>query len=401
MSNPVLKLGSVDSGARPGNVRDFFKRYHEAAMLSQDKFRGEVDHEWIAFTNVSGGAVKAFQTTMRDFGFYPKGPIDGIFGYRTLGAARLFQEYVRSIEGHTEIGVPDGAVGPKTYTHIDRWKAANHKADWVKYSPTAPSDEFKLWLGLLDKIKAQGATNKALELLNSYSGATDTRKIAEWDFSADKTHLIGIRRKEWLSTGVRQNDDVFVLLVNGFAFKFMGSTDPNQKMGSRPDEPFIIKGQHVYRFGWHKMSDAKRVYRAWKPAGSGVLVFRDVDNDNALTAKDIQRGLQPNLSINIHWSGIGTTNWSAGCQVISGKSYMNHHGQDVDCSAFASRGYSGLGGQTRGAYNVLLDLVTIYADVFATTGDKLYYTLIYEDDLDLEPKIGALKAMEMLQTMRE
>lgn len=394
----VLRIGSVDPGKTPGDQRGFFGKYHEQPMLAQGQFRDEPDSVWQPFTDVSG--VAELQTNLQNFGFMPRGPVDGIFGYRTLSAARLFQEYVRTMEGQTAIGAPDGIIGPGTLAHVDRWKANGLQAEWANHSPGSPTPDFSNWLNLLNQVKAKGATNKALQLLDRYSGRTDTRQIAEWDFSPDKMHLVGIRRKEWMSSEKRDNDDIFVLLVNGLAFKFFGSTDPSQSLASRSDEPFIVKGQHIYRFGWHKMSDPKRVYRAFKPAGAGVLAFRDVDNDNALTEADIAQGLQANPSINIHWSGIGTSNWSAGCQVISGKAYINHAGQVVDCCQWAAPSYGQLGRQTRGAYNVLLDLITVYANDFSITGDKLHYTLIYEEDLDLEPAIGAMSAVMMLQQMR-
>lgn len=92
--------------------------------------------------------------------------------------------------------------------------------------------------------------------------------------------------------------------------------------------------------------------------------------------------------INIHWSGIGTTNWSAGCQVIEGRRYLNHRGVVVDCTAFASPGYAGLGSKTRGAFNVLLDVITMFAPSNAISGTRVNYTLLHERDLDLAVSVN-------------
>ena len=66
-----------------------------------------------------------------------------------------------------------------------------------------------------------------------------------------------------------------------------------------------------------------------------------------------------------------------------------------------SPGYSGLAsGKTRGAYDVLLDFVTVFSDDMTTGGSKLLYTLVYERDLDRVPdnvpKIDFNKLVERL-----
>jgi hypothetical protein len=170
-------------------------------------------------------------------------------------------------------------------------------------------------------------------------------------------------------------------------------------MASRPDEPFIVRGQHQYRFGWHKLSELdKKVYRAFKPATRGVLVFRDVNNDDALTEEDFRHGVQPNPTVNIHWSGNSTSNWSAGCQVICGKSYINHHDQVIDCTPFSANNYGELGSKSMGAYSIAADLITI----FAHRGEQAaLYTLLKEEDLELEPSMGAAYAEKVLNRLLE
>lgn len=384
----VLKLGKFDEGAGPTSWTAWFRQWHADAMPADGRFRGEADGEWISPAARPGGAVRELQSRLQRIGFLPHAEPDGIFDYRTKSAARLFQEYVRSVEGHGDIGAPDGAVGPKTLGDLERWERDGLRPYWAAATSAAPTAEFRTWLKALELFKAANGAEpiaKSVELAEAYAGSCDTCKVDDWQFAADDIHLLGIRREEWKKTEERQNDDLFVLLSNGVAFKFFGSTDPSARMAERADEPFIVRGQHRYRFGWHKQSDRNRVYRALRPAGPGVLVCRDFERDDALTDADLAGGLEPNDTINVHWSGTGTSNWSAGCQVIAGSRYIDGEGRKVDCAAFAARTYTELNAKTRGAYNVLIDLLTVSAPKpWTRSGSIIHYFLVYEKDLDLD-----------------
>lgn len=61
-------------------------------MKHKVEFRGEKNAEWLKFAKVPGDEVRALQTFFKEAGFQPEGDINGIFGYRTISAARLFQE---------------------------------------------------------------------------------------------------------------------------------------------------------------------------------------------------------------------------------------------------------------------------------------------------------------------
>ena len=301
---------------------------------------------------------------------------------------------MRSVENNDSLGSPDAVVGPKTHGHLDRWRDESLEADWAGVSSDNPTSRYEDWMRLLEKIKARylQSPSPVLKKVQASQGGSDTRSVGDWDFSPEHIHLIGIRRGAGASWKIRINNDVFVLLVNGLVFMFFGSTDPTPQ-GTRSERPpFLVPGQHLYRFGWHKISSPKKVYRAFRPARHGVLILRDVPGStrDALDAADLEAGtLKNNLTINIHWSGKHTSNWSAGCQVISGGGYINHHDDLVDCWTHAAATYSQLPGQTRGAYNVLLDLITVFSeDTRVRNGDLLHYTLINERDLELEPAIG-------------
>ena len=333
-------------------------------------------------------SIAAVQQVLKSIGFFPGGEVDGICGYRTQSAIRLFQEYVRSVEKAADL-VPDGQCGPVTLAHLQRWMNGNIKSEWTKimesYSTSAQT-EHNDWLALLEKVKQQYLANpsKMLQKVNAYPNATSTRKVAQWDFKTQaNVHLIGVRR-----AGFRGKfEDIFVLLLNGLVFKFQGSTDP----GATDDPsgfPFLVQGQHDYHFGWHK-----RTYLALRPQ-SEVLVIRS--KADQLTDADLNNPLEANGTINVHWGGPGmakdVTNWSEGCQVINGTVYFNASNDLINCSAFAAvTSTQPLTDptKTRGAYNVLRDLVSTLASDQST---GLQYMLLVESDLDLNPMLRQVLA---------
>jgi hypothetical protein len=323
-------------------------------------------------------SIADVQRGLASLGFFPGGNADGICGYRTLSAIRLFQEYLRSYENQDV--VPDGKFGPRTAAHLQRWLSSGQRPDF-RQTP----GEYEAWLALLERVKQNyiAEPGPLTQKVNAFTGANDTLKPAEWDTSGPgNIHLIGVRRSEFNN----KFDDIFVLLMKGLVFKFQGSTEPGHS--SHPEgPPFLVPGQHKYHFGWHQRS-----YLALRPLGPGVLVIRG-GADGKLDLADIDKPLTPNATINIHWGGRGmagdVNNWSEGCQVINGSVYLNPAGQIVGCQAFAAvrsgEPQTPGSGKTRGAYNLLLDLVT------ALSGDMpnntVRYTLLKEGDLALAPDL--------------
>jgi len=161
---------------------------------------------------------------------------------------------------------------------------------------------------------------------------------------------------------------------------------------SRAWEPYLIAGQHLYHYSWHKVSKQYKTYRAFRPAKHGVIIIRDKKGDDALTLKYIKAGLEKKTAsdINIHWSGLGGYNFSAGCQVIAGSSYLNDTGKVQDCKKFAAEGYNDLGKpskqskrRTKGAYNLLTDLTLVYGrNTSWSLCPPLRYTLFSASDLE-------------------
>jgi hypothetical protein len=407
----MIALGAYDANVGRETLNDYIERANALTGVEgwAGKLRGDKDGEWVDFQELSGSPMTVVdaQRFLKSAGFFPFGKEDGICGYRTASAIRLFQEYLRTVEGNSQIGFPDGKMGPVTISQANRWKTNSLKADWTRFSAASPSEEYAGWMSLLERVKEKYVTTPNLMLgkVNAFPKPSDTVKVENWAFEPDKIHLIGIRRNVTeveANPGDRKFDDAFVLLIRGVAFKFMGSTDPG--LTENVDGlPFLTQGQHLYRFGWHKLSDMKRVYHALKPLSSGVLVVRS--KDTVLNEADIARGLERNNTINVHWGGEGLRsigNWSVGCQVIVGKGYINQRDADVNCSEFAAASYSDLGQknakgvyQTKGAYSVLEDLVAALSGA-GEDDNVLRYMLIYEEDLALRPELGAGKAKEIV-----
>ena len=391
----TLFLGKYDTGKIRSNEdrKAYLRTFHTGGNLTELTenmlFNDDDASKKREFVEVPGTEVSQLQQFLFEKGFMPRGVIDGVFDYVTQAAVRLFQEYVRSIEGVQDMKV-DGVVGEGTLEHVKRWQENGIYCDWAQWSKDKPTAEYTAWMALLGKAKKDymADPHPILKQVAKFTEETDTIKINDWKFEPDDIHLIGIRVDQDLEDPDRENDDLFVLLIKGLVFKFWGSTDPSQKQAyykkevdgqkikiKRPDEAFLVEGQHKYKYGWHHST-----YRALKPYKHGVLVFRDRDDNDALTEADIRTGLDPspNTTINIHWSGIGLSNWSAGCQVIAGQSYINHNNDPIQCIDYKDQ-------KRKGAYNMLADLIVCYA---TKDRDYIYYTLGRDGSLDLDSFFG-------------
>ena len=338
-------------------------------------------------------SVAQAQAMLKEMGFLPGSRIDGICGYRMQSSIRLFQEYVRSVE--RKPCVPDGILGPQTFGHFTRWRDAGIKANWLttlqawEEKSLANSDcEFNHWLEFLGQVKAHylAKPSPMLKLVNAHDRASDTVKVADWDFSPEHVHVLGIRYGAENTT--HKFDDVLVLLIKGLCFKFQASTDPGYTKNAH-GAPFLVQGQHRFQFGLHQ-----RKYHALRPAKSGVLVVRS-KGDFRLTDEDLSNGLEANTTINIHWGGKGVgravNRWSEGCQIIAGSGYQNHDASIVDCSDYAAINNSEVKDTrkktTRAAYNVLSDLINALSSGIEPLG-QVKYTLLLQDDLELNATIN-------------
>ncbi|THH41247.1 peptidoglycan-binding domain-containing protein [Neolewinella litorea] len=418
----VLRLGRVDEDIKfsEAEKQEFLRLYHHPQGFSggELRFRDDSRNRWWEWEKIEGHRIRDLTRLLQEAGFMPHAEHGGIFGYATQAAVRLFQEYVRTIDSperhqrRDPPSWPDGVVGDDTQYYLDQWADAGRRCRWSN-GETRP--DYVRWMTWLQAAKAHHLAHPtpALRALAQADRRGDTFLPEEWDFGGTAPHLIGIRRQAGApaqSTSRRAPDDLFVLLVQGMTFYFWGSTDANP---SSRREGYLMEGQHRYRFNWHNIGEARRdrIYKAGRPAGAGVMVIRDVHGDNALTDRNRQDGFDPipNPTFNIHWSGLGISNWSAGCQVISGKNYINDRGDLVNCVEYAARNDSERGTKrgsdgprlTMGAYTVLSDLMLCYTPAQAP-GEKptFRYSLFRKEDFAQIPGIPADELKEKLHLMR-
>lgn len=397
----MIQLGSFDSGVTQTD-RDAYLR--QAAAISGGRGDQVADgSDKLSFAPYTPEpqqpmTVTAMQQTLKATGFLPGGKVDGICGYRTRAAMRLFQEYVRSVEKLP--CVPDGRLGPETQQHLQRWTGNGLVSEWAPtierwQAGALGQTEYTDWLSLLGKVKEKylASPTEMLRLVNAFPRKTDTRKVSEWDFAPDVVHLIGVRRSE----KTNKFDDLFTLLIKGLVFKFQGSTDPGAT--SHPlGAPFLVQGQHDYHFGWHKSQ-----HLAVRPSDKGVLVVRS-KGDFRLDDADLSKGLEANSTIHIHWGGKGlkfdVNNWSEGCQVINGSAYIGPGNDRIDCSSFVATNNGEVASnpsKTRGAYNLLADLVLgLGGDL---PGNTVRYTLLMEQDLALSVSPRLAEAREKANSL--
>lgn len=394
-----ISLGCHDPGLGSSEIDAFLSEVRRVSGETAGKLRG--DKGMVGLRPIESRvsmSVSDVQRALTDAGFFPGGRVDGICGYRTQAATRLFQEYVRSVEGRPCI--PDGIVGPKTVNELRRWVEGRKKADWVPRlnqwrQGTLENErcEFNDWLVFLRGWQEHCKANPSpmLTLVENFQSETDTHKVDDWKFTNDDVHLIGIRHGE--RDRSRKFDDVLVLLIKGLVFKFQGSTDPGHTK-NRNGAPFLVPGQHDFHFGLHQGR-----YHALRPlhyAAHGVLVVRS-KGDFELAEEDVAKGVETNGTINIHWGGKGVgrpvNRWSEGCQVVTGSGYQNHQAALVNCSEYVGTNNTEVSdpskNKTRGSYNVLADLVVALSSDMRTPG-LVKYTLLHATDLTIDPAIAGI-----------
>jgi hypothetical protein len=394
-----ISLGTCDPDLDADALQAYLANLREITGEASGRLIG--DKGPVSFEPLAGSttfSVAALQQALIEAGMLPGGKADGICGYRTRAGIRLFQEYLRSVE---EIPcLPDGIAGPKTMGQLRRWVDQGLRADWeprlqqwMSGTLAGETCEYNDWLTRLRKVQSDCAAHPHAmqQLVEAFSSSTDTHPVAEWRYTSEDIHLLGIRRNAQART--HKFDDVFVLLIAGLVFKFQGSTDPGST--SNPlGAPFLVNGQHDYQFGLHQGK-----YHALRPLhhnAHGVLVVR-TRGDFSLTSADLSNGVQTNGTINIHWGGKGVgravNRWSEGCQVINGSSYQNHNARIVSCTDYVAINNTEVKerskNKTRGAYNVLSDLIVAFSSRQSEPG-LVKYSLLDEDQLSRQIAVETL-----------
>ncbi|MBK6306877.1 MAG: hypothetical protein IPF47_14620 [Gemmatimonadetes bacterium] len=97
----MITLGSFDAGTSEAARTAYLKQLQSLTRVALPDVVAGVDR--LAFAAYTPEAdqpmtVAQVQAGLTRAGFFPGGVADGICGYRTLSAIRLFQEYVRSVE---------------------------------------------------------------------------------------------------------------------------------------------------------------------------------------------------------------------------------------------------------------------------------------------------------------
>lgn len=375
-----LKLADCDEDIASETIQKYLSQANKGMAVDrsfEQEFRA--DDGWKTIQSVSGKAVVALQKSLSDLGFLSPGYQEGIFGYQTEAAVRICQEYLRTVGGMPQVGGADGIYGPNTARVLKDWTGKGHAFDWADDEESSEAEAI-LRLLFTWKMHCSKKMPAYARSVSVFGKSCDTLDLKDWTFAPGNIHLIGIRNEEGNPHDTQEDNDLFLLVIRGKVFKFWGSTTANSTfVSSSQSSPFLVEGQHRFRIGWHKITDKSKIYRALVPTHEGVLVYRDRNKNYALEQEEIQAGLTgPNPTIHVHWSGLGISNWSAGCQVIAGRSYENPEGEIINYSGMAARTYSDLGpGRTRGAYQIMLDLIQI-----SSPQPEVLFTLISLDDFN-------------------
>ena len=159
----MIQLGSFDSGV-PQSARDTYVR--ELEDITRVRITDIVDGsdklnlKQYAPDVQQPMSVAQVQQALTTIGFFPGGNVDGICGYRTLSAMRLFQEYVRSVEKLPSL--PDGRFGVGSQQHLKRWLDNQLTPEWAAtidawQAGTLGTSEYSAWIALLNKVKERYA----------------------------------------------------------------------------------------------------------------------------------------------------------------------------------------------------------------------------------------------------
>ncbi|MEO0818679.1 MAG: peptidoglycan-binding protein, partial [Pseudomonadota bacterium] len=121
----LIQLGVVDAAVPDAAVNTFVTALERITRLSLSEVLNSLDKIELRRLPAADDAsltVSQLQAALGIMGFFPGGEVDGICGYRTEAAIRLFQEHVRTIDDVAGM-LPDGLYGPKTHEHLVRYMA--------------------------------------------------------------------------------------------------------------------------------------------------------------------------------------------------------------------------------------------------------------------------------------
>ncbi|MEO0733656.1 MAG: peptidoglycan-binding protein, partial [Bacteroidota bacterium] len=208
---PTLRLGDVDASLdmTDAKFKEYLKVYYQGQHFPfPDKILNESsydnDKRWIGYRNLAKDHVEELTRKLQATGFMPNANHDGLFGYVTQAAVRLFQEYVRTRDqtiskAERKQVVPDGIVGPITQAHLKRWVKAGLQPDWLRKEE--PSALALTWFNRFRSAAFQlrEKPTPMIKIPESYGKKCDSLPLDKWTFSLEEPQLFGIRRKANIS----------------------------------------------------------------------------------------------------------------------------------------------------------------------------------------------------------
>ena len=107
-----MTLGCFDANVSTGACNQYLAQVETMTRLPLSGVTAGPDKISLTRYEATGNVmtVAAVQQALQAIGFFPGGKVDGICGYRTLSAIRLFQEYVRSVEKQLRLPCPMDAL---------------------------------------------------------------------------------------------------------------------------------------------------------------------------------------------------------------------------------------------------------------------------------------------------
>ena len=96
----MIELGSCDPDVTDAACAAYVKEVEQITRLPLNQVQPGADRIVTQRLTAAGPglmSVSDVQRALKAIGFFPGAAVDGICGYRTLSAIRLFQEYVRSV----------------------------------------------------------------------------------------------------------------------------------------------------------------------------------------------------------------------------------------------------------------------------------------------------------------
>lgn len=237
---------------------------------------------------------------------------------------------------------------------------------------TQPREYHANWLKKLNALKIKLAKQPAPAYLKvqQFENPTDTRAPGKWEFPANRTHLVAIHISHETTRifDAKNPEALFVLLIDGKAYQFLGATGFFKSDGK---VAFMAEGQHLLRMG------RPRSDRTLIPFQDGVVLFQDQDGNGTYSLQDIEKGLLPlaNRDLHIGWRDKRDAINEPGRQYISDLYYLSPDDRTITFTPAEQNRNNREGHQN--AYEVFVSLLWEQSEA-----QPIYYSLVDLADFD-------------------